>query len=708
MAWAESKAEYDYEYQRGKRRDRQEIGPISACGDPAFREDCRLDFGLFCKSYGAEAFPLAWSANHLKAIERIERAILHGGQFAFAMPRGSGKSSLCRYAVIWAIVYGHRRYVVFVTATETLASKQLKAVKSELRFNRLLCRDFPEVCEPIVALAGESRNASGQRLNGESTGIEWNADRLVTATVIDENESWPNMVQRNGVWVTKSSGAVIESAGITGDIRGKFHSQQDGSIIRPDLSIVDDPQTRESAKSPMQVENREATISGDVAYLAGPGVPIALFVPCTIIYENDLASKLLDRKLHPEFQGERTRMVNKFPTDVKRWETYADLLRADWEAGDNLHAAATGYYAENRRAMDAGGEVSWPERFAPHELSALQSAMNLRIKDEQSFMAECQNEPIGGRLDSIEIPTSDEVAGKANGVKRGTVPNETPTLTAFIDVSQKVLWWAVVGWGQNFTGAVIDYGTWPRQRTSYVTLSTVGITIQKAAAAALGGKPGLEGSIRWALESLCENILGREWLGEDGATPYRVERCLIDANWTQSREVVYTYARRGPFASVIMPSHGFGRGATDRGLCDLQAKALPGERRGLNWRIMPGQKGEGRRALYDTNYWKSHVFNRLATPAGDPGSLTLFAGKPADHRMFAEQVCAEYAVRVRAKGREVDEWKLLPGKTDNHFLDSLTGCAVGASLQGIALPGQRMPAPAVKRRKRAPVSYLGA
>ena len=34
----------------------------------------------------------------------------------------------------------------------------------------------------------------------------------------------------------------------------------------------------------------------------------------------------------------------------------------------------------------------------------------------------------------------------------------------------------------------------------------------------------------------------------------------------------------------------------------------------------------------------------------------------------------------------VDEWKLRPEASENHWLDGLVGCAVAASMQGVHLP----------------------
>jgi hypothetical protein len=35
----------------------------------------------------------------------------------------------------------------------------------------------------------------------------------------------------------------------------------------------------------------------------------------------------------------------------------------------------------------------------------------------------------------------------------------------------------------------------------------------------------------------------------------------------------------------------------------------------------------------------------------------------------------------------VDEWKMRPERSDNHWLDGLVGAAVAASIQGVILPG---------------------
>ena len=79
------------------------------------------------------------------------------------------------------------------------------------------------------------------------------------------------------------------------------------------------------------------------------------------------------------------------------------------------------------------------------------------------------------------------------------------------------------------------------------------------------------------------------------------------------------------------------------------------------------------------------------------GSLSLWGNDPRTHEMFADQLTAEYPVHTIGRNRELDEWSIKPGNPDNHFLDCLTGCAVGGSMLGAEIGGQSA-APTQRRR----------
>lgn len=649
----------------------RDIGPIPEVVDPERKAGAAKDLQLFCHTYLPQTFTLAWSPDHLKVIARIEQAVLRGGLSAFAMPRGSGKTSIAEAACLWAIGYGHRKFPCLLAKSEAHATLMLDTVKTELANNELLAADFPEVCHPIAALDGIANRCIGQLCMGEHTNIKWAGDTIVLPTI-------------DG---SAASGAIITVAGITGGIRGMKHALPDGGSVRPDLVLLDDPQSDESAASPAQNEKRIRILMGAVLGMAGPGKKIAGVMPCTVIRPGDMADSILDREKHPQWNGERTKMVYAFPTNGKLWEKYAELLADSYRAHHD-NREGTAFYKEHREAMDLGAHIAWPERFDHDELSGLQNAMNLKIRDEVTFWAEYQNQPLPeDGVDDEDTMTADAIAEKINRRARGEVPIGADHMTAFIDIQKTLLYWMVVAWADDFTGYIVSYGTYPDQQRQYFTLRDATNTLARAAPGT-----GVEGSIYAGLMALTPHLLGREWKRE-GGVPMRINRCLIDANWGTSTEVVYKFCRESVHAAQLTPSHGKFVGASSFPMSEYKKKQ--GDRVGTNWRI-PSIAGKRavRHILYDTNFWKSFVHARLAVAPGDKGCLSIFGTKPTEHQLLAEQLTAEYRVRTEGRGRVVDEWKLRLNR-DNHYLDCLAGCAVAASMDGATLAGWT---PQVKRK----------
>jgi hypothetical protein len=648
----------------------RDIGELPQVVNPERKQHAESDFRLFCDSYFPLTFHLAWSPDHLKVIAKIEQAVLRGGLFAMAMPRGSGKTSICECACIWAMLYGHQEFVCLIGSDEGHAEAMLESIKTEMESNDLLLEDFPEAVYPIHCLDGIANRCNGQLYRGERTHIGWTAREIVLPTIPD----------------SKASAAAIRVAGLTGGFRGMKFKRADGRAVRPTLVILDDPQTDESARSLSQCATRESILAGAVLGLAGPGKKISGIMPCTVIRPADMADNILNRDKHPEWNGERTRMVYSFPTEEKLWQRYAEL-RAESLRNGNHGEEATEFYRQNREAMDAGAAVAWAERFNHDELSALQHAMNLKLRDEAAFFAEYQNQPLPEDNIAEGELTADQIAHKLNRMDRSAVPIGCNHLTMFVDVQANLLFFVVTAWEDNFTGYVIDYGEFPDQQRLYFTLRDARLTLPMVTKAS-----GLEGAIYAGLETLTQEKLGREWQRDDGAA-LRIERCLIDANWGASTDVIYQFCRQSAHASVVLPSHGRFVGASSQPFSEY--KRHPGDRVGHNWRI-PNVHGKRavRHVVYDTNYWKSFIHARLAVTMGDKGCLSLYGDSAEKHRLFGEHLTAEYRVKTAGRGRTVDEWKILPERGDNHWFDCLVGCAVGASMQGVVLFGtDRKPLP---------------
>ncbi len=643
-------------------RAASEIGELPEVVNPERKERCRNDFGLFCKEYFPYVFVLPWSDDHLKAIKKIQEAVLFGLLFALAMPRGSGKSSLTKVGLLWAALYGHCLFSVYIAGSSEKARDGLEDIKTWIETNPLLAEDFPEVCYPVKKLERIATRQRSQRYNGEFTRIDWTSDHLVFPTIAG----------------SVCSGCVISSSGMKGsEIRGQQISTPDGRVMRPSLALVDDPQTTDSAWSNSQCERRFQVITGDILGMAGPGKKIAGLITCTVIRAGDLADMILDREKNPDWKGERFKMMYSFPRNEKLWDEYNRIRVADLR-NDGTGKAATDFYIEHREEMDLGARPAWEQRYNFDEVSAVQHAMNLKFRNEAAFFAEYQNEPLRQESEN-ECLTESEIMEKVNGTPHKRVPEHVQHLTCFIDVQKDVLFWMVCAWESNFTGYIIDYGAYPDQKRTRFTLRSLSMPLSKK----YPGK-GLEGWLYAGLQDLTEDILTRVYHGVIKGAEYKVSQLMIDANWGDSTDVIYQFCRQSRFSQLILPSHGKYIGASSIPFSEY--RKAKGDVFGFHY-LIPSLKGKRaiRHVLVDTNYWKSFVQARLATPMGDKGCLSLYGHEPTAHIMLAEQLSAEYFVPVTAKERVVNEWKLKPGAYDNHWLDCLVGCAVGASMLGASL-----------------------
>jgi hypothetical protein len=333
-----------------------------------------------------------------------------------------------------------------------------------------------------------------------------------------------------------------------------------GENLRPDLVLIDDPQTAESSASPTQNVTREQLIGADILGMAGPGKPLAAVMPCTVINRGDCIDRLLDRSLHPLWRGERTRLLRSMPTDLDAWQEYFDLYRACAQREPPDYTPAHDYYRANRAELDAGAEASWPERRFPGEVSGIQHAMNLYARGRRAFMAEYQNDPdpIDTLADAGALQPA-LVRDRVNRLPRLVVPRECSRLTAMIDVSPVVLWYVVCAWDERFGGAVIDYGSWPQQGRDYFAAAEAKRTLSLA-------YPGRDtpGAVYAGLEALATAILGRTYPRDGGGEPLRVERCCVDAGDGNLSATVHQWARQSAQAAILTPSEGFGIGASGR------------------------------------------------------------------------------------------------------------------------------------------------
>ena len=132
---------------------------------------------------------------------------------------------------------------------------------------------------------------------------------------------------------------------------------------------------------------------------------------------------------------------------------------------------------------------------------------------------------------------------------------------------------------------------------------------------------------------------------------------ILDANRRQSNEVVYQFCRQSPHQAILTPSHGRYVGAASLPCSEYRPKR--GDRVGLQWRIPAGVgRHPVRHLLYDTNFWKTFLQNRLRVHMGEPEGCSHLGHDAERNRLFAEHFTSECRVRTEGRGRQVDEWRL--------------------------------------------------
>jgi len=669
------------DYERRKERARRaqaeqsrkgrDIGPLPPVEDPERKEACRRNLRLFLETYHADRFSLAWSEDHLKAIEILESTFLSGGLYAYAMPRANGKTTLCVGATEWAACYGHRRYIVPIGATSAHGEALLETVKTDFESRPLFLADFPEICYPIGKLEGINNRSAGQVLDGTRTRIRWTGKRIVLPTVvIDDNP-------------TPTSGVIIQAAGLLGAMRGMQFTTADGATHRPDAVLLDDPQTDESARRPAQTATRLRVVTKAVLGLAGPNKRIAAACPCTVIAKGDMADQLLDREKNPEWRGQKTALLRSMPSNMDLWHKYREIRQDSLREFEDIRTA-TEFYAKNQAKMDAGAVPSWPERFIEGQLSAVQYAMDIWAKDESAFWAEYQNAPLEEDEGDVETLRAAELLERFNGLKRNVCPAWATRLTAYIDVQQDILVYVVVAWGADFRGAVVDYDAYPEQPERYWTLRKLNNTLRRAT-----GTYTIEDGIRVGLDQLTASLLEQKFPIDDRGGELQIDWLGVDANWQEHSGLVYACAKR---KTRVVACNGRFVGAAS--LPMEQWKKEKGCKPGHFCRRFRG--GDRPRLEVDNNYWKSFVAKRCKAEIGSAGSIDWFGTRPHVHELLCDQLSAEYGIRVTGRGRRVEEWKNRPGR-DNHYWDCLVGAAVGNSQAGAVIAGQ--PEAKVKKRR---------
>lgn len=748
----------DVSKRRGQSRNIRDIAPLPIEQiDWKRRCDCREDLKLFLETYMEMVFELEWATDHLDAIELIQYTILKGGMFCLALPRGYGKTAIAQGAVIWAAVYGHRNYIVWIGDEQGSADESLESIRTELFINDHLRADFPEVCWPIVCCGNKMNLVRYQLYNRQNVETVLGVDELRLGLIfltkeeaqvykdngcgkdlrklkLDPIKMYSDEIERSSeYYMAKSAGAVIFSKGISGGIRGETHKHPlTGELRRPDLFVADDVQTDKVAGSPSSVTRVVRHMDGAVKGLAGPRESISGFMLCTVIQPGDVSDTYLDPIKKPEWKGQRRSMVIQWPKGVTETEILNYGAGAHWQEYSRLRLQslrqkksikmASDYYLAHRDEMDDGFVTSWDQNYnasakagGMREYSSQQHAMELRLTNAVTFASEYQNKPMREIGENTIILTVQDILKRIHPTReRGVIPREHFWSSIYVDLQDEMMWWAAISGDDKFNTFVVDYNTYPplygwhitkREAARMCRLSNAFLEAEPAMreharrTASDTWKAPFEAKIRWGLEQIWDMFRERPFLNEEGS-PVQF-KIGIDSQWGRARNIVYQFCMDHRDARII-PCHGKFIGATSKQFNEYTVR--PTTMVGDHWMLGPSEWEKLFHLLIDTNYWKSFLHARLASPPGTPGEMNIFHEQEVMHEMLAMHlVDSEYCMMVESRGRRVEEWQVYPDKPDNDLLDCLAGALCLGSTFGVQPKGQT--APLNKKKKSVRERY---
>lgn len=664
MPFGVSKSGKQFRYESAADRVHRSVSEHSKidrveCKDPDRRAEIESDPRVWLKTYKPDVFKFDWAAVHEEIIERSLYAINTTGRFVVAAPRGTGKSVLINWLAFYALVTGRVQFPVVIPWSGGNKTSALKAWVYGLCDNPHLNSEdygYPEICKPFR----------------ESKGISIRLNNLTWRDT--EENTGARMAMTEGMIVLPDSRGLIGSSSLKGNPLGMRYPMPDGRELRPDLILIDDPSDRDTARSPARTRENCAKIDADIMGLGGPGASVAALMACSVKMQGDTASHYLSDETAPDWDGVRYKHIISWPEDMKLWEEWNKVRLAGYKTKDKDRAAKA-FYKKHRAAMAKGMEVYWAARIDGRrkDPDAYYTAMYEYYRLGQSaFASEHQNDPQSAQSTVFDLSESDIIKA-VNDCKQGELPTECRQIVAFTDVNLYGLHWAAIGFANDFTGAVGQYGrdTGPTGEG----LCQINESEQER-----------KRLVYEALVRAGERMASLP-LSVDGE-PKKLSLWLIDGGYLF--DVVDRYVRQARLPFRVMASRGYAHG-----------KYRPGQRLvGAPYEQAHTTETAGTKRQYvafDADHWCEVAQRAWLGSTGAPGSLSIYGRGGVDHRELAEHICRKRLIeKVQTKTGPIWKWHDRPGRQD--WGDAVYGCFVAGAVLGLKTSGEA----AQQQRRRRP------
>jgi len=636
----------------------------------------------------SDPFTYDFTSQQLDMVKSFARAISESGDQAIAASRGEGKTTIVERLIIKYTLQGLLKSCILFQSTGTLASNSLDTIKTAITENDLLAADYPEVCIPVRALEYTPNRASYQIVSGR-----WHTDRRRKYKDAKSHFTWSGqLVIFPDVPGSPSAGSIIAAHGLDSAVRGtKLRGK------RPQLAVIDDPDTEETARSEEQAEKLANRIDKDIAGLGSQTQPVSRILLSTIQSRISASFLFTNPKAKPSWKPRRYKFLIQPPERMDLWDDFVELKQVDWLNETN---EAHEMYLENRGKMDLGAVIANPNRFdQTSESSALEHYYTMVARlGQEAVSTEYDNDPPKEDTSLGSDLTANRIAKKLSGYPRRIVPATCTTLTQGIDVQKLGVYWVIKAWDVDATNYVVDYGFYESYGTTY------------------GSDEGLELAVHRAILGRMEQQKENPCMTSDGE--------IVDLNMTlvdsgAFTDTVYKACRNIGLGIYPAKGHGKSHGCTVANFTNLYRNVVNKKelvrKSGDGWFM--NKQDQGNWLVHcDTDRWKRFEHERWLTADGKPGTAYLFgelseedkknAGRITprqvrSHAMYAKHIVSEAEVEEVYRGKMQRVWKMQTGKAQNHFLDASYLANVAASMMGIMLLRVNKPAGVGKRRSLA-------
>ena len=636
------------------------------CADPARRKSLERSPAKWLKYYLVESYPMPFGKVHYDIIKAAMRTIKSGAGMVCAAPRGTGKTTVLQGVALYAVLTGRSKYPLIgawkKSATRATMAKWLTALSDNPRISE----DYPEYCQPF------EMSTHANRLRG----LAWE----------DNKDCGADVLQSDGVIILPAGLGAIGSFSINGSVRGLNATLADGSTIRPDLVLLDDPQDKKTARSATLTRQVMETIEGDILSLSGPDNRLAIMAAVTVIVPDDVSEQLLNS---PEYEAVRVSQIVTWPDGWEDTKSETRVLWGEWNmarmAGLDEHdngLAARKFYRANKATLTAGVKTSWRYRYDKErkDPDAIYAAFYDFFRlGPAAFAAERQNAPERPETATYTL-TAPQVLNHMAAAPRYEVPLDAKVLTAFSDINRSGLHWAVAAFDQLFGATVVAYGCHPEKGDLWEE-NAPELTRKKA--------------IYAGLQQLAKKIEAMPF--SRGGQPVKPSILLIDRGYEP--DTVNRFCEVAAYPFTVFPSRGYAAQKYFVRKTTLVGK--PFEQAHIT-----DSRG-GQFCNHNADYWREITQRGFLGPAGAPGAAMIHGPDAKRHQQFADQITAERLKNKYATDAGMRwEWGTFKGR-HNDWLDALVGCYVAAAWAGLTTAGEFVKKPKRKARRETRKAKVG-